>query len=265
MSVYRKKNRPSKKMGVYILPNLFTTCALFAGFYAIIAAMNHQFSTAAIAINIAVLFDGFDGRIARLINAQSDFGGEYDSLADMVSFGLCPALVFYNWTLTHLQGIGLGKVAWISAFVYTAATALRLAKFNTLTIVPVIKGKHYFFGLPCPIAAALVANLIWVGNDHHLPMSKPWFAISMTVLLISIAVLMLSNIPYRSFKDIDLKNSVRFLAFIVVLLVLMGVAMWPAELLLLIIVSYVLYGPIWALYRWFKKRSRKNKAHKQDE
>ena len=187
--------------------------------------------------------------------------GEYDSLADMVSLAF-PALVFIIGPLPIYK-----VLVWVKwhglVLLFTAATALRLAKFNTPTLSR-IKGKHYFF-VSLFHCRSIGCKLNLGGHDHNFPMSKPWFAISMTILLISIAVLMLSNIPYRSFKDIDLKNSVRFLAFIVVLLVLMGVAMWPAELLLLIIVSYVLYGPVWALYRWFKKRSRKNKAHKHDE
>ena len=147
-----------RRRGIYILPNLFTTAALFAGFYAIVQAMNQRFEYAAVAIFVAMVLDGLDGRIARMTNTQSEFGAEYDSLSDMVSFGAAPALVMYEWALQDL-----GKLGWVAAFIYCAGAALRLARFNTnIDVVD----KRYFQGLPSPAAAALVAGMVWVGIDN---------------------------------------------------------------------------------------------------
>src|SRR5689334_3768014 len=145
------------RRGIYWLPNLFTTASLFSGFYAIVQAMNGRFETAAIAIFVSMVLDGLDGRIARLTHTQSEFGAQYDSLSDMVSFGAAPALVMYVWALKDL-----GKLGWIAAFVYCAGAALRLARFNTN--IDVID-KRYFQGLPSPMAAALLAVLLWVFDD----------------------------------------------------------------------------------------------------
>src|SRR5512140_2479001 len=151
-----QKNR-IRRRGIYLLPNLFTTAALFAGFYAIVQAMNTRFDQAAVAIFIAMVLDGLDGRVARLTHTQSEFGAEYDSLSDMVSFGAAPALVMYEWALKSM-----GRIGWIAAFVYCAGAALRLARFNTnIEVVD----KRYFQGLPSPAAAALVAGFVWVMGD----------------------------------------------------------------------------------------------------
>src|SRR6266487_4295186 len=150
------KNR-IRRRGIYLLPNLFTTAALFAGFYAIVQAMNVNFDYAAIAIFVAMVLDGLDGRIARMTHTQSAFGAEYDSLSDMVCFGAAPALVMYEWVLRDL-----GKLGWIAAFVYVAGAALRLARFNTMLEVA---DKRYFTGIPSPAAAALVAGMVWIFFD----------------------------------------------------------------------------------------------------
>ena len=146
------------RRGIYLLPNLFTTGCLFAGFYAIVSAMGGRFEAAAVAIFVAMVMDGLDGRVARLTNTQTDFGAQYDSLADMVSFGLAPSLVIYEWAL-----FSMGKLGWLAAFVYAAATALRLARFNTQVGTA---GKRYFQGLASPAAAAMVAGMVWVGIDY---------------------------------------------------------------------------------------------------
>src|SRR5476649_2125270 len=147
----------ARKRGIYLLPNIFTTLNLFAGFYAIVQAMNHEFEKSAIAIFVAMVLDSIDGRVARLTKTQSAFGAEYDSLSDMVSFGAAPALVMYEWALK-----GMGKLGWIAAFVYCAGTALRLARFNTnIEVVD----KRWFQGMPSPAAAALVAGFVWVSDD----------------------------------------------------------------------------------------------------
>ena len=155
-SVSLQKNR-IRRRGIYLLPNLFTTAALFAGFYAIVQAMNLRFDQAAVAIFVAMVLDGLDGRVARLTRTQSAFGAEFDSLADMVSFGAAPALIVYEWALK-----GMGKLGWIAAFVYVAGAALRLARFNTMLDVA---DKRWFTGMPSPAAAALVAGLVWIVDD----------------------------------------------------------------------------------------------------
>ena len=152
----KKHSRHLRRRGIYLLPNLFTTLGLFFGFYAIVAALKGHFDQAAIAIYIGMIFDALDGRIARLTNTASPFGAEYDSLSDMVTFGIAPALVAYSWGLYNL-----GKIGWLVAFLYAAATALRLARFN-IQIGQV--SKRYFVGLPCPVAAAVIAGMIWTGN-----------------------------------------------------------------------------------------------------
>src|SRR3954463_1593476 len=165
-----QKNRV-RRCGIYLLPNLFTTAALFAGFYAIVQAMNQQFEQAAVAIFVAMVLDGLDGRVARLTRTQSAFGAEYDSLSDMVSFGAAPALVMYEWALKEL-----GRIGWVGAFVYCVGAALRLARFNTnIGVVD----KRFFQGLPSPAAAALVAGFVWLANDNKIPVSEygmPWLA-----------------------------------------------------------------------------------------
>src|SRR5436309_9797889 len=193
------KNR-IRRRGIYLLPNLFTTAALFAGFYAIVQAMNGRFDQAAIAIFVAMVLDGLDGRVARLTRTQSAFGAEYDSLADMVSFGAAPALIVYEWALK-----GMDKLGWIAAFVYVAGAALRLARFNTMLDVA---DKRWFTGLPSPSAAALVAGFVWVIDDlGYDPEPLRWWAWFVTVFA---GLTMVSNFKYWSFKSFNLKKSVPF-------------------------------------------------------
>ena len=204
-TILRPRNLPTKteirRRGIYILPNLFTTAALFAGFFAIVQAMNQRFEVSAVAIFLAMVFDGLDGRVARLTRTQSAFGAEYDSLSDMVSFGVAPALVVYEWALK-----GLGKLGWIAAFIYCAGAALRLARFNTnIDVVD----KRYFQGLPSPAAAALVAGLVWVMIDNGWTGEEVrWYACVLTMFA---GITMVSNIRYWSGKDINLRKSVPFI------------------------------------------------------
>ena len=200
----------NRRPGIYLLPNLFTTSALFAGFYSIIAAINGRFEAAAIAVFAAMILDGMDGRIARLTNTQSDFGTQYDSLSDMISFGLAPALLIYQWSLFNL-----GKVGWSAAFIYTAAAALRLARFNTQVAND---DKRYFQGLASPPAAALIAGIVWLGESIGIPDDKANLLITLPVTVIT-GVLMVSNIRYHSFKQIDLKGKVPFVSILIVVLV----------------------------------------------
>lgn len=233
-----------RRRGIYLLPNLLTTAGLFAGFYAIVAAMNDRFEAAAVAIFVAMLMDGVDGRIARLTNTQSDFGAEYDSLADMVSFGLGPALVVYEWAL-----YSLGKVGWLAAFLYAACAALRLARFNTQ--VGVID-KHYFQGLASPSAAACLAGLVWfaadtgiVGVDLIIP------ALILTVLM---AIFMVSNIRYHSFRSLDNRDKVPFVTILVVVLIFVLISTDPPKVLFIGFLLYSLSGPVITLMRIHQHR-----------
>ena len=252
----RQEKRPRR--GIYLLPNLLTTGCLFAGFYAIVAAMGGRFESAAIAIFIAMIMDGLDGRVARLTNTQSAFGAEYDSLADMVSFGLAPALVMYVWALSDI-----GKLGWLAAFVYTAGTALRLARFNTQVGNP---DKHYFQGLASPAAAAVVAGMVWVGQGYlaegH---SISYLAFVVTVLA---GALMVSNVRYRSFKDLDLKGKVPFVAILVVVLVFVLISIDPPQVLFTVFVGYALSGPVMTLLTLRQRRAERkanSEQHEQDE
>ncbi|HKI63387.1 MAG TPA: CDP-diacylglycerol--serine O-phosphatidyltransferase [Burkholderiales bacterium] len=228
-----------RRRGIYLLPNLFTTAALFAGFYAIVQAMNLRFEIAAVAIYIAMVLDGLDGRVARLTRTQSEFGAEYDSLSDMVSFGAAPALVIYEWSLK-----GLGKLGWVAAFVYCAGAALRLARFNTnIDVVD----KRWFQGLPSPMAAALVAGLVWIMNDLGFG-GETWLAWLAWCVTMFAGITMVTNVPFYSFKDINLKKSVPFWAVLAIVAGLTVIATKPAVVLFLLVVAYSVSGYVqWVL------------------
>lgn len=223
-----------KRRGIYLLPNLLTTAGLFSGFYAVVSSMNGQFEAAAVAIFIAMIFDGLDGRVARITNTQSAFGAEYDSMADMVSFGMAPALVAYNWGLS-----GLGKIGWLAAFIYVAGAALRLARFNTQIG---IADKRYFQGLASPAAAALVAGLVWVGVEYDI--NGHDYGIIVALLTGAAGLLMVSNFKYNSFKEVDWHGKVPFVALLLVMLVFVVVATEPALVLFIVFLLYALAGPI---------------------
>ena len=232
------------RKGIYILPNLFTTAALFAGFYAIVQAMNGQFEYAPIAIFIAMIMDGLDGRVARWTHTESDFGAQYDSLSDMVSFGLAPALVMYEWALS-----GLGKVGWLAAFLYAAAAALRLARFNVQTG----NDSRYFTGLPSPSAAALIAGLVWVLHSTGVPGKEVSFiALGFTIFA---ALSMVSNIRYHSFKHLNVKDRVSFVAVIAVVLIFVLISLDPPQVLFMMFLGYAVSGPLFASYRLYRRRS----------
>ena len=237
------KNR-IRRRGIYLLPNLFTTAALFAGFYSIVQAMNGRFDQSAIAIFVAMVLDGLDGRVARLTKTQSAFGAEYDSLADMVSFGAAPALVVYEWAL-----LSLGKLGWIAAFVYCAGAALRLARFNTNLEVA---DKRYFQGLPSPAAAALVAGFVWIMDDAAInPESIRWWAWVVTVFA---GLTMVSNLKYYSFKTINLRRSVPFVVVFLILMFFVLVSYQPAIVLFAGFVAYALSGYVWSAWLQLKRR-----------
>jgi CDP-diacylglycerol--serine O-phosphatidyltransferase len=236
-----------RRRGIFLLPNLFTTAALFAGFYAVTAAMNHRYELAAVAIFIAMILDGLDGRVARLTNTQSAFGAEYDSMADMISFGAAPALVMYVWALA-----GLGKFGWVAAFVHTAGAALRLARFNTQVATA---DKRYFQGLPSPSAAAILAGFIWFCEQHGLG-AEPMRYIALG-LATATGLLMVSNFRYHSFKDIDLRGRVPFLWAILIMLVFALIFTNPPLMLFLIFTTYAVSGPVFTLVRRKKMRSER--------
>ncbi|BAL25760.1 CDP-diacylglycerol--serine O-phosphatidyltransferase [Azoarcus sp. KH32C] len=232
-----------RRRGIYILPNLFTTAALFAGFYAIVQAMNLRFESAAVAIFVAMVLDGLDGRVARLTRTQSAFGAEYDSLSDMVSFGAAPALVVYEWALKDT-----GKFGWIAAFIYCAGAALRLARFNTN--IDVID-KRYFQGLPSPAAAALVAGLVWVVTDVGLAgQDVRWLA---GILTIFAGLSMVSNVLFWSGKDINLRKSVPFIVVIALVMAFALVSSYPPGVLFALFLAYACSG-----YVMFVLRLRKS-------
>lgn len=232
----------ARNRGIYLLPNLLTTAGLFSGFFAIVASMNNHFESAAVAIFIAMVFDGLDGRVARMTNTQSDFGAEYDSMADIVSFGMAPALVMYNWALHDL-----GKLGWLAAFIFVACGALRLARFNT-NIDSV--DKRFFQGLAIPSAAAIIAGAVWVGSKYAIdPIHVNYLA---AVLTIMCGLLMVSNFRYHSFKDVDWRGRVSFMVILIIVLAFVIVATEPSLVLFSIFLLYAFSGPI-TTFRTVKK------------
>ncbi len=229
----KEKNEVSPSRGIYLLPNLLTTAGLFSGFYAVVSSMNGHYISAAVAIFIAMIFDGLDGRVARMTNTQSEFGAEYDSMADMVSFGIAPGLVAYNWALSSF-----GKFGWLAAFVYVACAALRLARFNTQVGVA---DKRYFQGLASPAAAGVIASLIWVGSEYQIDGQQYGFIIGL--ITIATGLLMVSNFRYNSFKDVDWKGKVNFFVVLLIVLAFVVVASSPENILLLIFGLYACSGP----------------------
>jgi CDP-diacylglycerol--serine O-phosphatidyltransferase len=237
---------PRRRRGIYLLPNLFTTAAMFAGFYGIVAAINDRFETAAVSIFAAMILDGLDGRVARMTNTQSAFGAEYDSLSDMVSFGLAPALISYLWALHSF-----GKTGWVVAFMFATMAALRLARFNT----QVGKAdKKYFQGLPSPSAAALVAGVVWVSNEYGLRDSVAMGTLTMAITACA-ALLMVSNIRYKSFKDLDLHGRVPFFMMLMVVVAFVVVSINPPLNIFLGFLIYATSGPVLTLMLMRQRRA----------
>ncbi|MGD8226510.1 MAG: CDP-diacylglycerol--serine O-phosphatidyltransferase [Desulfobacteraceae bacterium] len=250
----KRKKRPKRKgrRGIYVLPNLFTSASLFGGFYAIIATIQGRYEAAAIAIIISFVFDGIDGRIARFTRTTSHFGTEYDSLSDLIAFGVAPGILAFQWALEPF-----GRLGWLAAFMYVICGALRLARFN----VQKISGdSNYFKGLPIPAAACFIASLIlFAGDFGGIPESKSLIIISMIYVL---SFLMVSTINYLSFKKFDIRNRKPFSVLVSIILVSLVIAYKPKIMLFLIMLSYVLSGPVSALYRVYRGRSlAKRPAH----
>ncbi|WP_313410514.1 CDP-diacylglycerol--serine O-phosphatidyltransferase [Stutzerimonas kunmingensis] len=244
--------RKVRHRGIYLLPNLFTTANLFAGFFSIITAINGNFYVAAATVFVAMVLDSLDGRVARLTNTQSAFGAEYDSLSDMVAFGLAPAVLAYEWALSELGNVGLTV-----AFIYVACAALRLARFNT-QIGKV--DKRWFIGLASPAAAGVVAGWVWavwaLDEVGIRGVDLPLILVMLFALMVAAAgLLMVSNIKYYSFKDLDLKGRVPFVAILIVVLVFAVVFSDPPRILLLIFLAYAASGPVQYLMQ-LRRRQR---------
>ena len=240
--------------GIYLLPSILTTFGMFAGFYSIIASINGDFTLAAISIMVAMLWDALDGRVARLTNTQSDFGAQYDSLADLVSFGVAPALLVYEWSLSDL-----GRIGWLAAFIFLACAALRLARFNTQVG---ISDKRYFQGLPSPAAAGVIASMIWLKFwkfeyfDFGIVSLSYYIGVGITIVC---ALLMVSNVRYYSFKELDSKKaSFRFLLAIVLSLILL--LSKPNIFLFTGFFLYMLSGPFITIVGLNKKRIQKKQS-----
>lgn len=233
---------------IYILPNLFTTAGLFAAFFAIVQAMTDNFELAVIAVFVAMIADGLDGRVARWTNTQSDFGAEYDSLVDMVAFGVAPALIMYEWALS-----GLGKFGWLGAFLYTAAAGLRLARFN---VRDSSSDKRYFYGLPSPLAAAVVAGFVWVLYSYGVPGRE----ISLIALAVTVGAgaLMVSNVRYRSFKDFNIKGKIPFVFILALPLIYVLVTLDPPQVLFGLAALFTLSGPLLTVRDWLTGSRRKD-------
>ena len=233
-----------RRKGIFLLPNLFTSAALFAGFYAIINAINGDFAAAGLAIFFGQLLDGVDGRVARMTNTQSKFGQEFDSLSDMVTFGVAPAIIVFMWCLSDL-----GKLGWAVAFIYVASAAIRLARFNSQAES---SDNRYFTGLASPPAATLVASSVWLGFDlGYTAESMPLvMVIAMALLTAAVGCLMVMNVRYHSFKGIDFTSRVSVVALFIFLLLLVLIASNPPTVLFILAASYAFSGPIVSL--WLK-------------
>ena len=243
------------KRGIYILPSIFTTFALFAGFYSIVASINGDYTLAAISIMVAMLWDALDGRVARLTNTQSAFGAEYDSLSDLVSFGVAPALLVYEWSLSDL-----GRIGWLAAFIYLACAALRLARFNTQVGTA---DKRYFQGLPSPAAAGVIASMIWLKfwNFEFLDIGVVSFSYYIGIAITIICgLLMVSNVRYYSFKEFDTKNKASFRFLLLTVLSLILLLYKPNIVLFTGFFIYLLSGPFITTIGLNKKRNQKKQA-----
>ena len=233
-----------RRRGIYLLPNLFTMAALFAGFFAIVQAMNQRFELAAIAIFAAMVLDGMDGRVARLTNTQSAFGEQFDSLSDMTSFGVAPALVMYEWILNEL-----GRWGWAGAFVYCAGAALRLARFNAnLGVID----KRFFQGLPSPASAALIAGFVWLAIDNKFPIKEswmPWVAFGLTVYA---GFTMVSSAPFYSGKSFQVARSVPFWVLVALIALIFVVSSDPPIALFTLFCCYAVSGYLYWAWRWWR-------------
>lgn len=240
-----------RSRGVYLLPNLFTTSAMFAGFYAIVEALRADFHMSGIMILVAMVLDGFDGRVARMTGTSTEFGAEYDSMSDMVSFGVAPALLMYTFSLSGLAESDYGQLGWVIAFVFTACCGLRLARFN---IAVGTADKRFFQGLACPTAAAINAAFVLVAIDAG--WSGADVVVVAAVLTVVTGLLMVSSFTYYSFKDLGTNRKMPFYMALGLLLLLVVTAVDPPKMILIAGVIYGLSGPAWAVLRFVRRRNR---------
>lgn len=240
-----------KRRGIYILPNLFTTAALFCGFYAILASADDRFGLAAVLIFTAMIFDACDGRIARLTGTTSDFGVQYDSLSDLISFGVAPAMVMYQWSLYLIAAEPNvpSRLGWMAAFIYCVCAALRLARFNTQVGVV---DKAFFIGLPSPSAAGIVAGFVWIGTRYGWQ-PKNVLLVSAT-LLVLVGLAMVSNFRYFSGKSLHIEGKMPYRFAVLPAIILAFIFLEPALTLFVLFLFYGLHGPVWSLWRIWKKR-----------
>ena len=244
MTQIERSKRILRERGIFLLPNLLTTVSLFAGFYSIVSVLKAHFSIAAIAIFVSMIADCLDGRVARLTNTQTAFGVQYDSLADMVTFGVATPFLVYIWALT-----GLGKIGWLAAFLFVAATALRLARFNTQAASA---DKRYFQGLPCPSAAAVLVSLVWCAHEYAIAGKS--IALLVLLLTLALAFAMVSTLRYHSFKKIDIKGRISFVTVLMTVVIIAGVALNPPLILFLIFLAYAASGPVLTITHLRRKR-----------
>jgi len=246
-----------RRRGIYLLPNLLTLGALFSGFYAVIAGMGGNFNEAGWAIFIAGVLDGLDGRIARLTNTQSAFGAQFDSLSDMVSFGVAPALIMFSWAFAPL-----GRVGWAASFIYMSCAALRLARFNVQLGTA---NKRFFLGLQSPMAAGLITCVPWVSFKYGLEVT-PIVAYLAAILTVFVGLLMISNYTYFSFKELNFKGTVPYMVFISAVVLLVIIALYPHEVLLSIAIIYAFSGPaIWVYRTQFQRAASAEAASEKEE
>ncbi|MDR0933553.1 MAG: CDP-diacylglycerol--serine O-phosphatidyltransferase [Burkholderiaceae bacterium] len=239
-----KPLKPPYRKGIYLLPNMITISALFCGFYAVVMSLNLEFKQSTVAIFIGMILDSMDGRVARLTHTQSEFGAQLDSLSDMVTFGVAPALVAYEWSLK-----GMGRVGWVAAFIYCACAALRLARFNTNIAVV---DKRFFQGLPSPAAAAIVAGFIWLMDDMGF-FGRDFYWTCWWITLYA-GLTMVTNVPFYSFKEMNIRKSVPFIVVIVLVLIVVTVSVDPPKVLFGLFVLYGVSGYI--VYVWHKFQGR---------
>ncbi|MCB0407177.1 MAG: CDP-diacylglycerol--serine O-phosphatidyltransferase [Bdellovibrionales bacterium] len=242
--IKERTRRLRRRMGmhIYVLPNLLTTANMFFGFFAVIYSINSNFIWASYAIVFAALFDLLDGRVARWTNSTSEFGAEYDSLSDLVSFGMAPGLLLFLWALEPF-----GRIGWLAAFFYVACCALRLARFN---VQKDVIEKSFFQGLPTPMAAGIVASAVLAFEDLELDASRSWYLLALTFLL---GFTMVSNFRYRSFKDLDLKQRLPFKFLVVGVFIFALIAIRPEVMLFVLFLSYAILGAVFGVFRLGKK------------
>lgn len=256
----KNKYAEQRGKGIYILPNLFTSASLFAGFFAIIAAFNSHFVTSAVCIYLAAIMDSLDGRVARLTNTESTFGAEYDSLSDIVSFGVAPALMIYFWAVQYIDRLG-----WAISFIYLACVALRLARFNANLDDDSPMGKRYFTGLPCPPAAAVIAGFVWLCNRSGYQLADNWLIFLAAVITLYLSAMMVSNIKFRSFKDYDLKGKLVFTQAVIVVFIIAVIFIDPSITLFAIFMLYALSGSFAVLFLKSKQSVYKVSEKGSDE